>query len=94
MFPLATLHQLHAVKSNHSPILLMNEMEAQNQHIAVDKPFRYEVMWERHEEFKHTLEAAWGLSGAENVEELQAKLLSTAMALKGWGSSSFGAIRT
>jgi hypothetical protein len=72
----------------------MNEMEAQNQHIAVDKPFRYEVMWERHEEFKHTLEAAWGLSGAENVEELQAKLLSTTMALRGWGNSSFGVVRT
>jgi hypothetical protein len=94
MFPLATLHHLHAVKSDHSTILLMNEMEAQNQRIAVEKPFRYEVMWERHEEFQSTLEAAWGPSGAGNVEELQAKLLSTAMALKGWGNSSFGAVRT
>jgi hypothetical protein len=72
----------------------MNEMEAQNQRIALEKPFRYEVMRERHEEFQSTLEAAWGPSGAGNVEELQAKLLSTAMALKGWGNSSFGAVRS
>jgi hypothetical protein len=30
-FPLATLHHLHTVKYDHSPILLLNEMEAHNQ---------------------------------------------------------------
>ena len=41
MFPFARVEHLTSVKSDHSPILLMNEMEAGNQRIAVKKPFRY-----------------------------------------------------
>jgi hypothetical protein len=94
MFPLATLHHLFAVKPDHSPIILLNEMEAQNQRIAVERPFRYEVMWGRHEEFQKTLEPVWTSSRAKNVEELQHKLLATATTLTGWGTSSFGAVRS
>jgi hypothetical protein len=76
-FPLATLHHPHMVKSDHSPILLLNEMEAHNQQIANEKLFRYEVMWEHHEEFKQTLENAWTSSRADTIEEFQQKLLPT-----------------
>ena len=44
-FPHASVRHLHAVKSDHSPILLLNEMEVGSRRIAIEKPFRYEVMW-------------------------------------------------
>jgi hypothetical protein len=92
-FPFASVEHLHVVKSDHSPILLMNEMDSQNQRIAIDKPFRYEVMWERHDDFKQVLEAAWGSFPASNVQELQDKISATTRALVGWGTITFGAVR-
>jgi hypothetical protein len=68
-------------------------MEASNQRIANEKIFRYEVMWERYDDFKSTLKTAWGSSRASNIDELQEKLQSTTIALTGWGSASFGAVR-
>ena len=64
MFPMASVSHLTAVKSDHSPILLMNQMEAQNQRIANPKLFRYEMMLERHENFLPMLEEAWARSSA------------------------------
>lgn len=92
-FPFATLHHLHAVKSDHSPILLLNEMEAHNQRIAVNKPFRYEVMWERHDQFESALKSAWGDGRVSNVKELRDKLQNTAAGCLRWGSTTFGAVR-
>jgi hypothetical protein len=56
MFHYAKVMHLTAVKSDHSLILLINEMEASNQRIAIAKPFRYEVVWERHEGYKEVLD--------------------------------------
>jgi hypothetical protein len=94
-FPLATVHHLTAVKSDHSPILLLNEMEAHNRRIGNDKLFRYELMWERHEEFQPMLTSAWSTEGrARSVGELNDKLRNTAGSILGWCSQSFGAVRT
>jgi hypothetical protein len=92
-FPYATARHLCVVKSDHSPILLLNEMEASNQRIAIDKPFRYEVMWERHEEFKPMIEEIWGRGTVLNVNELCSKIKTTAEECARWGSVSFGAVR-
>lgn len=56
LFPLASLRHLQVVKSNHLLILLLNNMEACNQRIGKSRPFRYEVMWERHEGFQVLVE--------------------------------------
>ena len=50
-FPFAKVTHLFAVKSDHSPILLMNELEASNHRITIERPYGYEIMWERHEDF-------------------------------------------
>jgi hypothetical protein len=94
MFPFATVRHLTAIKSDHSPILLLNEMEAHNQRIANEKPFRYELMWERHEGFKPMLEEVWVSTRANSVEDLHVKLKTTASAILGWSTRSFGAVRT
>ena len=60
---------------------------------AIQRPFRYELMWERHENFQQTLDEVWRSSDASNIHELQQKLNYTTMRLSGWGSSAFGAVR-
>jgi hypothetical protein len=91
--PFASVKHLHAVKSDHSPILLLNEMEASNQRIALDKPFRYEAMWERHDNFKPLVEDTWSNARATNVSELKSKIESMASACAKWGSTTFGGVR-
>lgn len=93
MFPMATVRHLSAVKSDHMPLLLMNHMEAHNQRIAVDRPFRYETMWERHEEFLPLLEEAWSKTHAGSVSELAEKLREAATTFLSWGTATFGAVR-
>ena len=92
-FPFASVHHLYAVKSDHSPILLLNEMEASNQRIAVDKPFRYEVMWERHDNFRPMIEEVWSRSTVSNASDLCTKIDLLAGACASWGISSFGGVR-
>lgn len=75
IFPFARVEHLTAVKSDHSPILLLNEMETGNQRIAVKKPFRYECVWERDSRFNGIVEDAWRSDGpASSVTELSNKL--------------------
>ena len=44
MFPFASVEHLTMAKSDHCPILLLNELEASNLRIALKKPFRYECI--------------------------------------------------
>jgi hypothetical protein len=92
-FPFATVTHLTAVKSDHSPILLLNEMEAGNQRIALAKPFWYEVMWERHDDYEKVLTDVWKGRAVETVHDLHEKLREAANAFTTWGKSSFGAVR-
>jgi hypothetical protein len=93
-FPFATVTHLTAVKSDHSPILLLNEMEAGNQRIALAKPFRYEVMWERHDELKPTVAAGWsGDQGGNSVNMVREKIDDLARNLGRWGVDTFGSVR-
>ncbi|XP_073355348.1 uncharacterized protein [Aegilops tauschii subsp. strangulata] len=94
MFPFATLRHLTAIKSDHSPILLMNELEANNRRVAIARPFRYEVMWERHEEFSRVLQQAWSSRPkSSSVAELRQKLDVVAAAFTSWSVQSFGSVR-
>jgi hypothetical protein len=69
-------------------------MEAHNMRIDNEKLFRYEFMWERHEEFQPMLTLAWSASRASTTGELNDKLRNTAGSIMGWCSQSFGAVRT
>lgn len=94
LFPIASVRHLTAVKSDHSPILLMNQMEANNQRIANSKPFRYELMWERHEQFLSMLEQIWGQKIAHTAGDFRDKLHDIAASILGWSTSTFGAVRS
>jgi hypothetical protein len=59
-FPYAKVKHLHAVKSDHSPLLLRLERGESDFRESVEKLFRYEMMWERHGDFRSLVESAWG----------------------------------
>jgi hypothetical protein len=93
MFPDAKVMHLTVVKCDHSLIILINEMEASNPRITIPKPFRYEVMWERHEGYKEVLDNVRSERKADSVVDLSDKLRSTSSAFAKWGSTSFGAVQ-
>jgi hypothetical protein len=68
-------------------------MEAGNQRIALAKPFWYEVMWERHDDYEKVLTDVWKGRAVETVHDLHEKLREAANAFTTWGKSSFGAVR-
>ena len=63
LFPFASVEHLTIAKSDHSPILLINELEANNLRIAVKRPFRYECAWETDTRFQRVIEDAWQYDG-------------------------------
>lgn len=93
LFPLARLRHLTAVKSDHSPILLMNHMDAANQRIALAKIFRYELVWERHDGFRPMVQASWGSAPCRNTADLCAKLRAMAGSCAAWDKESFENVR-
>lgn len=93
-FPFASVEHLTAVKSDHCPILLVNEMVTNSVRTAWEKPFRYECMWESHGSFEGVLEEAWNaMPKCSNVSAMTTKLASVAASLKDWNANSFGAVR-
>ncbi|XP_073367999.1 uncharacterized protein [Aegilops tauschii subsp. strangulata] len=94
MFPFATVEHLTAAKSDHSPILLLNELEANNLRVALKKPFCYECMWETDSTFGATVQQVWNQKQpATTVAELASKLSSVGSSLKRWGRVTFGSVR-
>ena len=94
MFPFASVRHLTAAKSDHSPIILFNDLEAANRRIALDRPFRYEQMCEAHDEYFPMIERVWeSLGKAESVQATSAKLRALATALAVWGRNTFGQVR-
>jgi hypothetical protein len=71
-YPLAKVRHLTAAASDHGPITLTwRSDEPRN---TRKKNFKYEVMWETHEDFSRTLAEAWGRPESSTVSDLQRKL--------------------
>jgi hypothetical protein len=89
-FPLATLSHLTGVASDHSPILLRQEPA----HVLPrTRLFRYEAMWEAHDDFRPTMESAWLSAPCTTMQELERKLKTLSGSLDAWGKETFGHVR-
>jgi hypothetical protein len=89
LFPFATLRHLVAAKSDHSPIVLMNEAADENRRIGTGKLFRYEKMWEQHTQFFPMLEQIWSADGlCGTVQEMREKLERISKSLVDWAGGS------
>jgi hypothetical protein len=69
--PQANVRHLTTSTSDHCPILLRRKETTRERHRIEDKIFRYEFMWESHENFKPSLEEAWQAgSSVTNLQQL------------------------
>jgi hypothetical protein len=90
-FPLAELEHLTAAASDHSPILLRHAPTEQQS--LQSKVFRYEAMWESHQDFRPMINDAWGYNTCTSMHGLEEKLKGLSCALSVWGRDTFGSVR-
>ena len=95
LFPFATVPNLAAAASDHGPILLQWRQEVGVKRKQRGKKlFRYETMWESHEEFSTWITDTWQEEGkARTVQELQRKIAVVTSKMEGWGRTTFGNVR-
>ena len=90
-FATASLEHLMAAMLDHSPLLLDLGRGKRNLH---EHTFRYEAMWEKHEELKGFVQAEWAVHGTcNNIQDLHDKLQRVSAGLTKWSKQSFGSVR-
>ncbi|XP_071678431.1 uncharacterized protein [Lolium perenne] len=89
-YPLAALQHLTAVASDHSAILLRFEPILEPPLQA--KLFRYEAMWETHQDFKPLMDREWRLDTCTSMHGLERKLKGLSQSLSDWGRDTFGSV--
>ncbi|XP_071677059.1 uncharacterized protein [Lolium perenne] len=93
-FRTASLRHLMGVSSDHSPIFLRWRESARERRIIEEKIFRYELMWEKHENFRPHLEEVWDAEGqARSMGDLQQKLERVSKSHDSWGRHTFGHVQ-
>jgi hypothetical protein len=94
-FPLASVHHLMAVKSDHYPILFSLEPNDRSEYVyGKGKPFRYELMWETNKGLNSLIKHVWKDGQICNsVKDLKDKLCHLGEELGSWGKKTFDAIR-
>lgn len=91
-FPQAFLRHLTATTSDHSPIMLHLTDKEQTQRGSPQ--FKYELMWEQHEELKPAVIAGLDTSYlATSVTQVREKLKGLSADLLKWSTDSFGSVR-
>lgn len=89
LFPLARVRHLASTASDHCPIVL--RWRDDNLPARKKKQFKYEVMWETHNDFSKMLADSWqGKNVATTLSDLQAKLSDVAGQLGSWERRTFG----
>jgi hypothetical protein len=87
-YPLAVVRHLIAAASDHVPIILSWR---QDEPISrKKKKFKYEVMWETHDDFLSTLAEAWEGPEPTSLQDLQRKLGDVSGHLQCWERTTFG----
>jgi hypothetical protein len=93
-FPMAIVSHLTGVNSDHCPILLRWRETARQRRSTESKIFRYELMWEKHADFKPFLTSAWEeREKATSMQQLHQKLTDVSGSLEEWGKTTFGHVQ-
>jgi hypothetical protein len=90
-FPPAMVNHLNVAASDHSAILLRHVPEEVTP--PVQRLFRYDAMWETHQDFIPTVEASWTANTCNSMHGPERKLKGLSGALAMWGRETFGSIR-
>ena len=96
LFLSAMVRNLAAAASDHGSILLRWRQETGgNRKQKGKKLFKYETMWETHEDFSSWLTETWqGEGKAGAVQELQQKIAVVTSKMEGWGQTMFGNVHS
>jgi hypothetical protein len=92
-FLLACITHVNVATSDHRALLLQFDDEAE---VTQRGPiqFRYETMWERHEDLKPLVTSGWNSTGGgATVSDVRGKLRSLSHQLGRWGVDTFGSVR-
>lgn len=94
-FLLAYVRHLTLATSDHGPIELRWDIRPQRSLGRRGKrQFRYELMWERHLDFRNVLAQAWvDQPQATDLEGLHRKLGAVSRSLGGWNNQSFSNVK-
>ena len=93
-FLMPRVTHLTAAASDHYPIMLRWQQVSGRKGRKKKKMFRYEMMWEAHDQFFPMLVRTWlDVGEARTVKELQEKLASVSGSLSEWSVNSFGNVR-
>lgn len=94
-FPLAYVRHLTSAASDHGPIELRWDIRPQHSSGRSGKrQFRYELMWERHSDFRNMLAQIWGdQPRMVDLGGLQRKLGAMSRSLGGWNNQSFDNVK-
>lgn len=92
-FPMVVVRHVHAACSDHCALWLRLEVDSRAARLDwLPKLFRYETMWEAHDNFGAMLESKWGESRATNSMEMTEKLARLSGSLQAWGKDEFGCV--
>jgi hypothetical protein len=93
-FPMAIVSHLTGVNLDHFPIFLRWRESARQRRSTESKIFRYELMWEKHADFKPFLSNTWEERGkATSMQQLHQKLTDVSGSLENWGKTTFGNVQ-
>jgi hypothetical protein len=88
-FPHANVSHLLSTSSDHKALLLKLERTCKGAH--QNKPFRYEIMWEREADMQAVIERSWlGKNRGSDLGALSKSLETVTNDLKKWSSQHFG----
>lgn len=90
-YPLAVVRHLTAAASDHVPIILSWRQDEPIS--SKKKKFKYEMMWETHDDFSSTLAEVWEGPELTSLQDLQRKLGDVSGHLQRWERTTFVSIR-
>lgn len=92
LFPQAYVQHIVTSRSDHFPLLLSLDHETTSS--GNNRPFRYEMTWERVQSLEAMVKDSWGsVENAKTLADVARKLGQVQKSLTTWAKKDFGSIQ-
>jgi hypothetical protein len=92
MFGDSVVTHIQTTESDHCALLIRLQRTGWLQGQRRERPFRYENMWRRHENYETTVSTAW-TTGCSSLEAIHSNLRGLQHTLSSWEWEQFGSVR-